>query len=435
MEHESYYRGLLETLTPTEQKVLALRCENKKYQEIADELVVSKKDVEFHLGNIYQKLHLGDISSSNQRKTELKKFFCPLLMVIINLNPPKPQPAIIEIGDQEETPGAMPENTGIRIRGESSIIVPEERTLMMVNEDEPKDITNQRPVQPGRSSGPPENGETVTYVPKQPFWRRSIPWFLLIVATGFISYLLWGRFNSTPAISTNPTSITPTGVSTNTPTETLVKTNAPIVVLPTDTPVPTNTITNTPTLTLTPLPTSTPVPTFTPLPIIALPFTDNFDQGLNPDWQIITGKPKVTNGALSSFSDDLWMYLIIPPDLKNYAIEYDVVLRARCGASSLTVIPIFVDTNNYLGFIDPGNCFQAWTVVENGKDNPQEAKFPPAIGFGNYHAKLTVNNGTVEFFVDNQSIGTYLNFFPQGEIGLKIKNDARIDDFKVNALP
>jgi ATP/maltotriose-dependent transcriptional regulator MalT len=45
-------------LTPTEVKVLGLIAQGYSSQEAADKMVVSKRTIDFHLANIYQKLQV-----------------------------------------------------------------------------------------------------------------------------------------------------------------------------------------------------------------------------------------------------------------------------------------------------------------------------------------------------------------------------------------
>ncbi len=45
-------------LTPTEVRVLSLIAQGHSSQEAADKMVVSKRTVDFHLANVYQKLQV-----------------------------------------------------------------------------------------------------------------------------------------------------------------------------------------------------------------------------------------------------------------------------------------------------------------------------------------------------------------------------------------
>ncbi len=48
------------SLTPSQLRVLRLACQGKRSQEIADELFVSTRTVEFHLRCIYKKLDVSN---------------------------------------------------------------------------------------------------------------------------------------------------------------------------------------------------------------------------------------------------------------------------------------------------------------------------------------------------------------------------------------
>ena len=75
-------RVYLLTLTEKERTVLSIRCKRRTYRHIAKKLSVSKKTVEFHLGNIYKKLKLNEVGMGyNERLFLLVSFFCPTLRV------------------------------------------------------------------------------------------------------------------------------------------------------------------------------------------------------------------------------------------------------------------------------------------------------------------------------------------------------------------
>jgi hypothetical protein len=56
--------------------------------------------------------------------------------------------------------------------------------------------------------------------------------------------------------------------------------------------------------------TNTTAPTAIPTPSLALPFEDNFDNSLRPEWTIIGGQPLFINGHLTALSDELLTLLI-----------------------------------------------------------------------------------------------------------------------------
>jgi DNA-binding CsgD family transcriptional regulator len=58
-------------LTPTEVKVLSLIAQGHSSQEAADKMVVSKRTVDFHLANIYQKLQVNNRVQALRAATRL----------------------------------------------------------------------------------------------------------------------------------------------------------------------------------------------------------------------------------------------------------------------------------------------------------------------------------------------------------------------------
>lgn len=58
-------------LTPTEVKVLSLIAQGHSSQEAADRMVVSKRTVDFHLANIYQKLQVNNRVQALRAATRL----------------------------------------------------------------------------------------------------------------------------------------------------------------------------------------------------------------------------------------------------------------------------------------------------------------------------------------------------------------------------
>lgn len=65
----------LKLLTEREQEVLKLRGQAKSTSEIAQILVIEVRTVKFHLGNIYEKLGLKNISSTAARLLEIQKYY------------------------------------------------------------------------------------------------------------------------------------------------------------------------------------------------------------------------------------------------------------------------------------------------------------------------------------------------------------------------
>ena len=62
-------------------------------------------------------------------------------------------------------------------------------------------------------------------------------------------------------------------------------------------------------------------------PEISLPFSDNFDNGLNSEWRVLNGQPVITEGKLQSAGDDL-VIEIGNNSLNNYVTEFDCCGKA-----------------------------------------------------------------------------------------------------------
>lgn len=127
------------------------------------------------------------------------------------------------------------------------------------------------------------------------------------------------------------------GVSPRTPSPQLTQTS-----LPTSTPTtrkPTSTPKATPT-----------VPTLTPTPRLTLPFEDNFDRALKPEWEILEGDWRVINDQLSTLSRNKeWSHILVgEPSWRDYAVQVDANL-AR-GGQGMRVLVRVQDSDNMMAF-------------------------------------------------------------------------------------
>ena len=68
-----------------------------------------------------------------------------------------------------------------------------------------------------------------------------------------------------------------------------------------------------------------PVATDTPEPSISFPFIDDFDNGLRPEWRVVSGEPAVINGKLGSVGEEVSIKLdnILPI---TKVIEFDFLI-------------------------------------------------------------------------------------------------------------
>jgi hypothetical protein len=130
-------------------------------------------------------------------------------------------------------------------------------------------------------------------------------------------------------------SLPPFSAKTNTPeievTKRLPTNTAFFTISPPNTP-----LSATPLSTYTPYPSQTPLPTYTTVPtpsptikpLVELPFKDNFDNGLRPEWQlpVAGGVWRILNGKLTvtGLTEEKWSYIFVgDPSWENYSVDVD----------------------------------------------------------------------------------------------------------------
>ena len=67
----------LNSLTPRQQEVLKLFCEGISYKEIGETLFIAENTIKTHMGNIYEKLDLLDLSPKERAMT-IFDIYCPV---------------------------------------------------------------------------------------------------------------------------------------------------------------------------------------------------------------------------------------------------------------------------------------------------------------------------------------------------------------------
>lgn len=217
----------LRSLTPREREVLGLVCQGgRSYAEIGEALFISERTVLFHMGNVYEKLGLAELSKAD-RQRELGRF-SPLLGY---LNEDEPQPAEPERYAQEPT-----EPRGL--------------ALIAVQEDAP---VMQRQVSVEPWTGPPiEPGGAI--IPK----KRGIvgavgPFLIVALLAGGLG--IWGWNSLFPPVrhAIPPPSlagIQPAAPAPAVATATVVAATNVVASVPTPTVPPTRTATSVPTATV-----------------------------------------------------------------------------------------------------------------------------------------------------------------------------------------
>lgn len=349
----------LAQLTSRQREILGKVCKGNDYKSIAEELVISEETVKAHVGNIYIKLGLDQKPVSLRRK-ELYESYCPELH----------RPVVEEKKDEPFEPVAVPQ-----------------AIQEMVEHDE---FLMLQPVK-------------VIQINQEPIIRRTKWWAIaLLVIALFLVFLGGLRVYEWASSFLNPVDPLPAQAVTL----------EYVVVTATSSPIETlSTLqaTNTIPPTLTDLPSKTPFPptlTPTPMPIISLPFTDNFDNGIKPEWKVLNGQWLTANGKLTITNNDgdFQMIMLDDPTWKNYKLTADVVIShpysANAGAIAIGVHCLNNQTN-FLGFQIDTVPNAGWSTIGfstrdsgfiSGSINPEFApvsgQFEIEINGTNYIARV-----------------------------------------------
>lgn len=387
----------LAKLTPREREVLIMICAGNAYKTIAKTFFIGVTTVKTHMGRIYVKLDLDYIEDRSMRMKAIFETYCQAMheadLPVIVEEPVESEPESNKESEPEVEPEPEPEP------------VPENVQLMVI-EDEKAIIAYRR-------------GEIIYINPEKgvdPLKRRTINPLFLFVILIVLALAVFGAFTIFQSL-TNKT--IPAEIIQQTQQQNNGISPTQIAVIPTNTAV---------------IPSVTPSPQPAALPKSAVLFEDNFDAGLSPSWEIISGNPMVVNGMLSSSEDSLIM--VGDPSWKNYSIEYD----NRAELTSM-IYQGFNVTD--LRAVDPNNMYAAkwtnmeikWFIVVNGKWNEIPNSRTGIDWSEVINHRITVNKNTITLYINGIQQFSFVDTkFTQGRVGLLIHPDTQIDNFKVKEI-
>ncbi len=304
----------LATLSKREREVLRLRCQRKKYIVIARELKppIKEKSVGAHMHNICVKLGLDKIKDDEEKGRLLFEVICPALNK--PLPPPEPE---IETDPPRLLP-ASPDLMAMVIRDDDLILWQPKAVAPVPVWPKPVVIENKK--------------------------QKKLPiWILLllgmVLGTLLMAGIVWGSMYLAEILNRS----LPTPVAQATPTP--VKVISEVTVIVTQPPPPSEVIVVTATLlpasaTLRPTNTS-PVPTDTPdeltgtaqssttlTPGGAISFKDDFEDGLDTSWRVLSGDFIVTQGRLGTVSESMTVE-IGDKSWSNYTVDLDYKEQCR----------------------------------------------------------------------------------------------------------
>jgi hypothetical protein len=221
-------------------------------------------------------------------------------------------------------------------------------------------------------------------------------------------------------------------------TATAFKTPIPTSI-PTRTPAPTNTptVTITPTATIEPTATITPTETPSPTPSIILPWEDDFNNGINPEWKKLGGEYSIDfrngSGWLTPLDPSECLSLQVGDELpKNFAVEMNNLPRSSLGGwavrnrLSITIggkITIF-----------PATIRLYWSSF----DSPEIKSFDrgPELDAAT-HLRVEALGTHYVFWMNGVVQGEFIHPTAEatGPITIELCGFVHIDNFRIESLP
>ncbi len=225
-----------------------------------------------------------------------------------------------------------------------------------------------------------------------------------------------------------PTPVTPDPTGTEQAIQTEAAQRVEQILTETAAAIPSDTPTNTATPTITPTPTSSNTPTPTVTPTATPLFEDNFNSGLNPAWQVISGEPILVNGRLTA-NTVTWL-AVGDSSWTNYIVQFRRVsdqISGGCGSGNVIAFRV-QDIDNYISYFWHF-CTSGFQIAEGGK----VTNLPGGTGnTRNWHDfKFTVNGGEYTARLDNVTRTYFNTVYTEGGLLLRLKPNTVIDDFIV----
>jgi hypothetical protein len=378
-------------LSKRELEVLYLLCMGVDYRGIADRLSIAYNTVRVHMGRIYVKLGLNYIESRTTRLQTLIEIYCPLVRQLYNTSP-QPEP----VEKEEEEPAPITARILDLVEGDEKGII-EQKSDQVITIDT-STITP-------KPSAPPASLLRLAFI-------GLLSGVLLMICLGGIGVVIWQQLSPQPP--------TPTLAALIAFASPPISTSQPLT--PTDEPPLIGTATPTST-SLPPSPTHTPSATRTPS--IALPFHDNFDQGLRTEWKVIEGQTTVLGGRLQGAGYRLTLQLG-DESLSDYVISFDTFNSCVTNntAFNITAAERIKFEFRGPGFIWRGFSGSDWQVLPGYQSLNSCAKSVRIVIAGGVYT-VSISNALV---LDHAQYGSQI----RGPFTLELVDQQAIDNFSLS---
>ncbi len=167
-----------------------------------------------------------------------------------------------------------------------------------------------------------------------------------------------------------------------------------------------------------------------PTPMYKVLFEDNFDQGLSPLWQIISGNPSVVNGALTTDSE-IWL-MVGDDSWKNYFVEYETKIAHCYMSRAYNSLGLFAKDPSNMVVFNYADCEGEWHTITNGNDKaiPNAVYEGPNIG-KSHKIKFSAQNSNFSVTIQEDTVSFFDQSFTSGGVVIRLSEYSIIDNFKV----
>jgi hypothetical protein len=410
-------------------------CRDVPYEVISKERDYTVDAITIQMKFIYARLGINNQWHYSKRRGFLREHICPILNKLIDNNPENLKNFPICTEEPSNTTEENKEPTEEPTDGEKASEGGMESHTDPKNVVDGKVLENDKPDQKAEEprQGPSrENARPALGVRIFRLAAFSLVALFLIICISFLSFRLGiNNVQSFAELNPSQTSLTPQDTS---PFAEFTSTAANLVQSPTET----STIVDTPrsTETNTPLPpTQTETSTATENPNV---FFDDFADGLDPAWTVVSGNPMVVNEQLTS--SDAAVLSIGNPLWTNYEIEFDIKIPTGfCGLDNDRENFVGIralDFDNMLRF-DFDTCETAWHIVSAGEaltvpNTPTDYRMGSG---GKMHIVVTAVDDKISLRVDTKLINSFIDStFQSGIIFIRLRPDSLYDNFSITVF-
>lgn len=400
---------ILSELTPRQSQILFLVCSGWEYPAIAVDLHISEHTVQSDMSKMYKRFGMKGESMPKKRQ-RLGSEVCPIhLRKYVQSNTP--------IDDTDSEPADEKDVEEVKRDAQSGLIPI--RALIVVDQPSPT------PPRGGLSPRPP-------YPPVGPPTdkRGGTCSGILIGVLATLLVLLIGLIAAALTVAREPL----LRYLQNEPITVVVSQSpVPVVVSQAEsTPDPSGVVTpvaqpSPSTPEPSPIPaTPTVQPTITPR--VQLPFTDDFDNGIRPEWIRAGGDWSMSNGRLTNSGNKAIVWLG-KSDWKDIVVEADVE-GWSCTLVTGGIVEILVhmqDPSNYIAVKTAGCGGNGIAVVRNG-----DYVYVTSGGGGGSHYKVEVVGNVIKVEADGQPLWSASDeAFGSGSVGLRAEYLGFIDNVTI----